>query len=194
MSHAGPFPLLSSLTDDGALSRQNERPYFKGTELYHLGVVLYKMMTRTEVPDREECPLCEGRHHEPGDPTVARASCPFGKHFSVGDKLGMDAHGSPVDTVLEYTQRLRKLVYELLSQQYRGSGSSQVGGCNALVFLDQAKQGCEWWKGADEDGKLHRDQASDMLLRAQNRLDRDIAHVESAKRQSGPDALDVLDW
>lgn len=152
------------------------------------------MMTRKEVPDKEECPLCGGLHHEPGDPTVARASCPFGKHFSLGDKLGIDERGSPVGTMLEYTQRLRKLAYDLLSQQYRGSGSFQVGGRDALVFLDQAKEGYEWWKEADEDGKLHRDEASDMLLRAQNRLNKDMADVESAKRQSSPDALDVLDW
>lgn len=168
---------------DGALSRQNERPYFKGTELYHLGVVLYKMMTRKEMPDREECVLCGGRHHEAGDPAVARALCPFGKHFSVGDELG----------ALDYTPRLRKLVGKLLSQQYRGSGSRQVGGANALVFLDDAKEGYEWWKEVDADGKLHRDQAIDLLLRANNRANKDLADMESAKRQSGPGALDVLD-
>lgn len=173
--------------------KKNERPYFKGTELYHLGEVLYQMMTRKTIPDREECPICQGQHHNPQDTTVAQGRCPLGKHFFLGEELGIAQDLTPVDTPLEYTLQLRQLVYDMLSQQYRGSGSKQVDGKNAIALLGQAWKGYDEWKENDEDGKLYRDEWDDMVLRYKNWVNKEEANMESAKRQSGRDAVDVLD-
>lgn len=150
-------------------------------------------MTRKEVPDREECPLCRGRHHEPQDASVAGGRCPLGEHFFLGDELGIGADLAPTDSALAYTPSLRLLVYDMLSQQYRGSGSMQVDGKNAIAFLGQAAEGYEEWKASDEDGKLYRDEFDDMVLRDTNRRRKEEADRESARRQSSRFAVDVLD-
>lgn len=150
------------------------------------------MMTRKEVPDREECSLCRNRHHEPQNGLVAGAHCPFGKHFFLGDELGIAENLNSMDTVLDYTANLRLLVYDMLSQQYRGSRSMQVNGKNAIALLKDAKKGCHEWRDENEDGKLYRDEFDDMLLRDRNKRKKEEADAESAKRQSAPDAVNVL--
>lgn len=157
-------------SDDRVHSIQNERPYFKSTELYHLGKVLFEMMTSKKVPDREECALCWGQHHKPQDPLIANGQCPLGKHFFVGDELELDERLQSVESLaLEYTAGLRKLVYNLLNQEYRGSGSLEVDGRNAIAFLQEAQDGYKIWKTSYADGRLYRDEVDDMLLRDRNK-------------------------
>lgn len=151
------------------------------------------MMTRKEVPDREECTLCRGQHHEPQDVSVQGGHCPLGGHFFLGTELGIDEEQEPMDTALEYTARLRVLVYIMLSQQYRGSGSGQVAGLNAIQLLQEAERGYMAWKATSADGQLYCDETDDLLLRAKNKQRKEEADEDSAKRQSGPDAVDVLD-
>lgn len=151
------------------------------------------MMTRKEIPDREECTLCRGQHYEPEDISVKGGHCPLGEHFFLGDELGIDEDYQPMGAALEYTASLRLLVYTMLSQQYRGSGSGEVAGLNAVQLLQEATRGYTEWKTTSEDGKLYRDDADDMVLRAKNRQSKGEADEESAKRQSGPAAVNVLD-
>lgn len=154
------------------------------------------MMTRERVPDREECNICSRQHHEPAENMLINdpsKECPYGKHFYISDELGIDENLYPVGDVPGYSGRLRLLVFDMLTQPYRGSGSMEVDGKNSIAFLQVARNGYKVWKTTDEDGKLYRDEFDDMLLREENKMKNEEADAASAKKQSAPDAVDILE-
>ncbi|CAN8098137.1 unnamed protein product [Discula destructiva] len=175
---------------------KGNRPYFKGTEVFKVGAILYQMMTRQAVPDPEECPAlitspsddqkpwaCGVRHWDESSDTP----CPIWPTgvFRLDQKLaplvqGFD-NGQPE---AGYTPELVGLVGQLLGNYRRTVDTSSLMSAAKAGYLD--------WKEKTEEGKRHVDNWDDLVQRETNRRKRDAAEMAVAVKQSGPRALDYV--
>jgi hypothetical protein len=132
---------------------QAQRPYTRGSELFAVGALLYRMMTGRELPPAEECPNC-GCVHITSNDAARHSPC---KHDCVKD-VNIDIVFAPLPN---YTAELKLLVMLLLRLNRNDEWT-------ASVVLDHAWPGYVVWATHTEDGRLHRDIFDDIWFRKQN--------------------------
>ncbi|KAF3761252.1 hypothetical protein M406DRAFT_75931 [Cryphonectria parasitica EP155] len=157
---------------------KSKRPYFRGTEVFWVGAILYEMMTKQELPDKEECTVfgCGGRHWVDQS---TWPQCVFSKDGRVFD---LEEKTEPLIGV--YTRQLVLCLRDLL-QAYRADA-------HAPSLLRDAKAGYMKWRTGTAAGATYRDLWDDMVLRQQNKKRRDDEQSAIAHAQSGPNAVDVV--
>lgn len=151
---------------------QPQRPYFKGTELHRLGEILYQMMTRQVLPDREECPSCGVRHWQERAADV----CPIwpGGVFQLDTALDNLAVG--------YTHGLVQVLDHLLSFPRSNVRTEQVLGLVKERYLT--------WKRDGPERDQFRDAFDDRRQRLANRAIKESWDRRVAEAQNARDAVD----
>lgn len=152
-----------------------ERPYFKGTEVFQLGRVLYLMMTRQELPDKEECRNCGVQHWIDG----GAQECPIHQ-----DASPFDLEGKLVELAEGYTEELLEVLRMLLSR-YRES-------VDTAVVYTRVKDWYLRWKGDYPEGRKYKDYWDDMVQRDINQKKKHEEDKKNAEAQSAPDATDYV--
>ncbi|KAK4044312.1 hypothetical protein C8A01DRAFT_31629 [Parachaetomium inaequale] len=130
-----------------------QRPYTRGSELFAVGALLYRMMCGRELPPAEECPDC-GCVHITSNDAARHNPC---RHDCVKD-INIDIVFAPL---LNYTAELKLLVMLLLRLNRNDEWT-------ASAVLDHAWPGFQVWATHTEDGRLYRDIFDDMWFRKQN--------------------------
>lgn len=158
--------------------KQDKRPYTKGTDLFGLGIVLYRMMADDILPNPEECNLhqdpdngvnCWCRHWDSTTPACPHPAC----HKDVD-------RNAICGQLTDYTGGLRGVLNDLLAH-YRGNGVLP----SAVDLLKQALAGYKTWKQGTPDGALYRDYYDDMNGRYKNLVDKEDRDIEQATAQQG---------
>ncbi|EAQ84902.1 hypothetical protein CHGG_08916 [Chaetomium globosum CBS 148.51] len=165
---------------DGLDVARDERPYTRGSELFAVGAMLYRMMCGRELPPTEECPRCDCVHLTSSD-SRAYIPCP---HDCVGD-VNIN---TVLDPLFNYTTGLKNLVTLLLRLNRNDEWA-------ASDVLNTSWPGFEYWAANTEDGKLYRDIFDDIWLRKQNqsRLKKRRRVEEEEEEEEEFDGMDLDD-
>ncbi|KAL2187241.1 hypothetical protein L209DRAFT_742592 [Thermothelomyces heterothallicus CBS 203.75] len=134
---------------------KSQRPYTRGSELFAVGALLYRMMSGRELPPAEECPDC-GCFHITGDDAAEYNPC---EHACVKD-VNVD---SVLQALSNYTRGLKGVVMLLLRLNRNDEWS-------ASNVLDMAWPAYEEWAANTEDGRIYRDIFDDLRFRRQNQI------------------------
>lgn len=155
---------------------QVNRPYYKGTELFHLGEVLYMMMTRRAIPNKEECTNCGIRHWEEGTAQPCDA-WPIPRPFQLDEVLEGLQGGYSTELVT---------VLERLLSHHRDPDVDTADEFRAVrsYYLQ--------WKDGTREGRRYRDYWDDMVTRSENTKRTLAADADQARAQSGPGAVDYV--
>lgn len=194
---------------DGCLTlAQEQRPYFKGTETFKVGVILWQMMTRQLLPDPEACVYCSKNHwteiksrtgtpssedlgEEQGEPahSEAKSQCDGWRTgvFQFDEWLKWLCKGADSSQPnAGYSLELIRLISQLLDPQtFRRPVST-------FDLLDAAKTGYLEWKATTEEGKRHVDYWDDMVQREKNRRKKEAHDRDIAVKQSGDRAQEYV--
>lgn len=194
---------------DGWLTLAQEmRPYFKGTETFKVGVILWQMMTRQLLPDPEACRYCFRNHWTEINSGTGTPS---------GEDLGEDQDESAHSEAKDQCDGWRTGVFRLdewLKWLAKGADSSQpnagystelIGLISRLLdpqtfrrtvstfdLLDAAKTGYLEWKVRTDEGKRHVDHWDDMVQREKNRRKKEAHNKDIAVKQSGDRAQEYF--
>ncbi|KAH6617052.1 hypothetical protein F5144DRAFT_596146 [Chaetomium tenue] len=167
---------------DGLEVARAERPYTRGSELFAVGAMLYRMMCGRELPPTEECPNCECVHLTSND-SRAYVPCP---HDCIGD-VNIN---TVFDPLFNYTTGLKNLVTLLLRLNRNDEWA-------ASDVLNTSWPGFEYWAANTEDGKLYRDIFDDIWLRKQNqsrlKKRRRVEEEEEEEEEEEFDGMDLDD-
>lgn len=177
------------------MTQQGDRPYFKGTEVFKVGAILYLMMTRQTIPDPEECTAeivtpreggknlrleCGVYHWYKTSNTPGCPVWPMGR-FNLTTKLKALVQGfDHMQPTVGYTPELVDLVSQLLGSYRQTVNTAQLWGL--------AKGRYEEWKEETKEGQRHVDHWDDLVQRETNRRKKQEAESATAIRQSGPRA------
>ncbi|KAM7202491.1 hypothetical protein V8F33_002711 [Rhypophila sp. PSN 637] len=146
---------------------KEERPYHTGTEIYHLGRILFKMMTNLELPAGDECPSCRCFHLRFDPPKKKK-----GLRGDMPDLLSSDGPPCPhecedkdvnvfsvfLDVGTGYSPGLRSRVMEMLLGFQR-----EVKGAAGNLLAVAWPEYLAWCK--TEEGALHKDLWDDVWAR-----------------------------
>lgn len=194
---------------DGWLTlAQEQRPYFKGTETFKVGVILWQMMTRQLLPDPEACVYCSKNHwteinsgtgtpsnedlgedqDEPAH-SEAKSQCNAWRTgvFRLDEWLKWLSKGADsCQPNAGYSPELISLISQLLDPQtFRRTVST-------FDLLNAAKTGYLEWKATTEEGKRHVDHWDDMVQREKNRRQKEAHDKHIAVKQSGDRAQEYV--
>jgi serine/threonine protein kinase len=131
---------------------QSRRPYTRGSELFALGAILFRMMTGQMLPDPEECDLCGCWHL---DSTTGKCYHVCTPDVDVEAALG---------ELTDYTPELRELVKQLLCQNRKDEEL-------ASHFFNESRPLYQTWKQQTADGRLCKDILDDLAERQRNKGD-----------------------
>ncbi|PSR77726.1 hypothetical protein BD289DRAFT_486369 [Coniella lustricola] len=161
-----------------------KRPYLRGTEIHQVGAILYRLMTRDVLPDKEECPVqgCNARHWI--DET--EHTC----NFATRSK---DLDGTTQFILRNRTEPLKGCYTDQLIQCLERLLSYHRSEAHAPTLLREAQDWYLLWKRTTDAGKEHRDVWDDWVLRQENKM-REVAKArEAARKQSGEGAVDYVE-
>ncbi len=130
---------------------QYDRPYTRGSELFALGALLYRMMTSRICPHPEECNLlpCQCRHMDP-----SAEPCPHACHPPINLE-------NPLPQCTDYTDGLHDLIKELLVL-------NRSDAVSAVELLASAEEAFQTWRETTLDGGLYVDLEDDLKKREAN--------------------------
>ncbi|KAJ4423124.1 hypothetical protein N0V82_002253 [Gnomoniopsis sp. IMI 355080] len=200
-------PVLQNMDDLLTLAKER-RPYFKGTETFKVGVILWQMMTRQLLPDPEACVYCEENHWvevktdtgiTSSDPSEsaqglpghskAKSQCKAWRTgvFRLDEWLKWLSKGADcTQPDAGYSPGLISLMSQLLDpHSFRRTVST-------FDLLDGAKSGYLEWKETTDEGKRHVDLWDDLAQREKNRRKKEAHERDLAIKQSGDRAQEYV--